>query len=199
MYRQIKTIIILLAGLLIPAIASSAIVKGPYLLTPKMNSMTIMWESDKSEEAIVKFGQTAPLKQFHKVKPIDIKEGFYLYKAQIKNLKPGKKYLYKVIMKEDSSDAYFHTGPTQNTSITFVAIGDSRTGHETFQNISNQINNINPNLIISMGDLVGNGGDFYQWNPHYFEPAAQLINHIPLVSTLGDHETNGDKEGINFF
>jgi len=28
-----------------------------------------------------------------------------------------------------------------------------------------------------MGDLVGDGGNFDEWGPHYFQPAADIIDH----------------------
>lgn len=43
-----------------------------------------------------------------------------------------------------------------------------------------------------MGDLVASGGDLSEWKAYYFDFAKQVIDHIPLVSTLGDHEGDGD-------
>jgi hypothetical protein len=48
-----------------------------------------------------------------------------------------------------------------------------------------------------MGDMVETGGAFDQWNEFYFSVAKDLIDHVPHISTLGDHETNGDN-GILF-
>jgi hypothetical protein len=43
-----------------------------------------------------------------------------------------------------------------------------------------------------MGDLVAAGCKFPEWKKYYFDAAAGVIYHIPLVSTLGDHEGGHD-------
>ncbi len=43
-----------------------------------------------------------------------------------------------------------------------------------------------------MGDLVAVGGEYKEWNKYYFSVVKDFVASTPLVSTLGDHETNGD-------
>ena len=71
-------------------------------------------------------------------------------------------------------------------------MGDSRSNHEIFRAIVEQVNGVDPDLIISMGDLVETGGNYSQWGPHFFVPASDLLDHKMFISTLGDHETGGD-------
>ncbi len=49
-----------------------------------------------------------------------------------------------------------------------------------------------PAFIISMGDLVEIGVNNNDWHEFYFPVVKDFVASIPLVSTLGDHETNGD-------
>ena len=197
--RMANRILTILALIVIPYSAQAAITKGPYLVQPGQTSMTVMWECDTTEPATVRWGTQPPLKKETSVQPFDHKNGFYLYRVRISDLEPDTKYQYKVILSDgESAASYFRTSPPPNSPITFAAIGDSRTGHDIFRKVSMFLDQYAPGIIISMGDLVGLGKNFEEWGPHYFAPAAQLINHIPLISTLGDHDDRGDG-AVNFF
>jgi predicted phosphodiesterase len=170
-------------------VSYASITKGPYLNQPEQSSMTIMWESDLSENTVVYYGEDTNLNSTMDVMPFDNKNKFYLYRAKIAELQSGRKYFYKIVMSDTASKLlYFHTNPSFDSSIEFVAIGDSRSGHEILRNISGQINTLEPDFIINIGDLVLHGEVFDEWSPHYFEPLSKLIDHIPLISTLGDHD-----------
>ena len=71
-------------------------------------------------------------------------------------------------------------------------MGDSRSKPEIFKAISDQVNQLNPDLILSVGDLVGSGGYYNEWEKYYFGVAGDVINHIPMISALGDHEGDSD-------
>jgi hypothetical protein len=160
--------------------------------------MTIMWESNSAEEAIVRYGDNSDLELSLAVIPLAERDSLYLYRAYLGQLKTDSKYFYQIKMNDDRSKlTYFKTSPDSNSQINFVAIGDSRTGHDIHRSISDMILDLNPDMVISMGDLVGTGGNFEEWGPHFFEPAAKVINHIPVIPTLGDHDTRID-DGDNF-
>jgi len=169
------------------------ITKGPYLANPGRSAISIRWETDKEAQSMVLFGKNRTLNKKSDAKLIGTKSGFYLYESQIRGLEPGTIYFYRVMCGNTKRKVtYFKTAPVKNSPFSFVAMGDSRSHPETFSTIMNQLNKFNPDLIISMGDLVGNGGKFKQWNSQYFDPAKCVIDHIPLISTLGDHEGDGD-------
>lgn len=194
---KLNTIFILL---LLPFYLHAAITKGPYLIHPSQNSMTIMWESDRSQTASIIYGPTAAMNHNLMLEPFNAKDDFYLYKVVLDNLSPDTKYYYKVELADGTEHAsFFKTNPPADAKITLIAIGDSRTGHDVYRAISNDISAYSPGLVISMGDLVGSGSHFDEWGPHYFQPAAQLIDHIPLISTLGDHDERDDGAQTFFY
>jgi hypothetical protein len=43
-----------------------------------------------------------------------------------------------------------------------------------------------------MGDLVEVGAEYEEWQDFYFSVVKGFVESTPIVSTLGDHETNGD-------
>jgi predicted phosphodiesterase len=179
-------------------VVQAAITKGPYLINPGRTSMMIMWESDSAGEAVLRYGLHTDMELSLTLRPFDEKNDLFLYQAALNQLKPGLKYYYQIQQSEVKTKiSRFYCAPPPDAAIELVAIGDSRTGHETHRKISDLILDIDPDLVISMGDLVGTGGNFDEWGPHFFEPAAKVIDHIPLISTVGDHDTQAD-DGQNF-
>ena len=169
------------------------ITKGPYLAAPGSSSLTIRWEADKKAKSMILFGENRLLNRKGDAKLIGTKSGLYLYESRLTGLKPQRKYFYQVICGDTKGViTSFNTAPLKNSPFSFVAMGDSRSYPDTFSTIMKQISKFNPGLIISMGDLVENGGKFKQWSSQYFEPAKSVIDHIPVISALGDHEGDGD-------
>ena len=66
----------------------------------------------------------------------------------------------------------------------FVMLGDNRDGYETFSQILDQINAINPVFTVDDGDLVFGG------EPHKYRLFYQLISKskVPIYTTLGNHD-----------
>lgn len=183
----------LVVAVLVESTWAQRITKGPYLANPGETSLSIRWESDRRTEGEVLFGSSPSLDQKQSATVLGVVNGFYLYEVHLENLQPHSRYFYQVRNGgQTSPPAHFKTSPGREAPISFVAMGDSRSNHDIFRTIIRQVKGVEPDLIISMGDLVETGGNYQQWGPHYFDPAAGVIDHIPLVSTLGDHETNGD-------
>lgn len=173
------------------------ITKGPYLITSCSKSIVIRWETDSAVSGIVRYGMDNQLENSCKAQLRGEKNNLYLYEVYLKNLTSSTKYYYQIKAgSETSAVSYFHTTSANDSTLTFVAMGDSRSNPGIFETIVTQVQKLNPDLIISMGDLVENGGSFEQWNEHYFKVTADLINHIPFSSTLGDHEGDGDNGAL---
>lgn len=66
----------------------------------------------------------------------------------------------------------------------FIILGDNRNGYQTFSQIIDQINAINPLFVIDNGDLVY-GGEPNKYRLFY-ETVAKL--RVPLYTTLGNHD-----------
>lgn len=66
----------------------------------------------------------------------------------------------------------------------FVILGDNRNGYQTFSQIIEQINAINPVFVIDNGDLVY-GGEPNKYRLFY-ETVSKL--RLPLYTTLGNHD-----------
>ncbi|MFZ0390471.1 MAG: metallophosphoesterase family protein [Calditrichia bacterium] len=173
--------------------AAAAISKGPYLLNAGPHGITIRWEDDIQETGRVEFWNNKESLQTEAAQLRAARDGKYLYEARLSGLKPDMAYHYQVKTAGTESKTFqFRTAPAANSEITFIAMGDSRSNPEIFRTIVQQTGKAAPDLIISMGDLVANGGDKQEWTDFYFYPAADLIARVPFISALGDHEGDDD-------
>ena len=169
------------------------ITKGPFLTDPTSNSMTIRWESDSNLDYKLNYGEKDSLNKTLDTEQIGENSGRFLYQTKIKYLKAGTEYSYQIEVNSSKLGVHsFKTAPKSDSPISFVAMGDSRSNPEIFAVLNKQIDQMGPDFIISMGDLVASGGNYDQWGEYYFGPAANVIDHIPLISCLGDHEGDGD-------
>ncbi len=201
----------LAAFLLSPLIITrGTITKGPYLVHPGKTTMTIMWETDKPGEANLRFDIGEALDQKLTVAAparIEYSDGWwgdaprlkaYLYRAALKNLRPGTKYSYQVEREGLKSRLHhFTTFPEKADRFTFIVYGDSRGNPLVHGMLASQFEKHSPTFIINTGDLVDVGGFYEEWGPQYFEPLTGVIDHIPLLPALGNHDVELDG-GNNF-
>lgn len=167
--------------------------KGPYLADPQLGSISIRWELDQENTGKVYYGQNSKLKHKVKARLLGKVSGHYLYEAKLTDLLLDATYKYQVKIGRKKGDVYtFQAPPDAQASCSFAISGDSRSQPKIFSQIVAGISNSDPDFVISMGDLVENGGNFEQWDKFYFGPAEKLIAERPFISTLGDHEGSGD-------
>ncbi|MEN8230847.1 MAG: FN3 domain-containing metallophosphoesterase family protein, partial [Bacteroidota bacterium] len=180
---------------------SQELTKGPYLVAPGSTEMIVRWESDTLTEYTVSLGLDRLLTEKKRASLRGIKGDGYLYEVIMADLKPGSQYFYQVSSGSTKSTvATFTTFMEKQPTIHFVAMGDSRSNPDIFASIINGMKKDEPDLIISMGDLVADGGNLSEWQTYYYDIARSVIDHIPLVSTLGDHEgENDDGELLRHF
>jgi predicted phosphodiesterase len=174
------------------------VTKGPYLVVGDKGSLIIRWETDQKVDHKIKYGLNRSLKSSQKAQLIGEIYNHYLFQAILEDLKANAKYYYRIeFPKQKGPVDSLRTAPDQKSSFEFVAFGDSRSNPRIFNLLSKQVKQLQPDLIINMGDLVADGGDYQQWNEHFFDVAAEVIGYIPHVSCLGDHE-GGDDNGALF-
>jgi predicted phosphodiesterase len=169
------------------------IVAGPWLVKPGETGMIIRWEFDREQfDYVLEFGRDTLRSKRAALLPRDNKQGAYLYEAELSGLKPGKTYFYHLVKPFIGKWHSFRTYKEKQNKFSFVAMGDSRSNPDIFSKIMKGTENVHPDLIISMGDLVEQGSNYEQWHRFYFGVIGDFVASIPLVSTLGDHETEGD-------
>ena len=179
------------------SLLAQTVTKGPYLWLPQNQDVIIRWETDQKVDQKIKYGLNKSVKSTQKAQLIGESHEHYLYQAILPDLKSGRQYYYQIEIPEKKGPVdSLKTAPAKKSELTFVALGDSRSNPRIFNQLSRQAKQLQPDLIINMGDLVAEGGDFQQWNEHYFDVANELVGYIPLVSCLGDHEGDDDNGAL---
>jgi predicted phosphodiesterase len=165
--------------------------KSPYLANPGEHTITIRWESDVKAGFSVNYGNSKTFGKSVSGKLIGFKKSGYLYEANISKLKTGKTNFYQVQSENIFSDIHkFKAGVKSNHPFSFVVLGDSRSKPHVFSAIAKQVNEIDPALIVANGDLIAKGGDFDHWQTQFFDAAKDMIDHIPFIAAVGDHESD---------
>jgi predicted phosphodiesterase len=182
----------LVNGLSFQEAKSQNVLKGPYLIEPGKTSLLIRWEMDKKSDYSVEYGLNTKKTKLIKLNYRGSKNNGNLYEAKLSDLRPNSVYYYRLVSPGNNKWFKTKTFLDNQEDMTFVAMGDSRSNPEIFAKIMSASGGANPDLIISMGDLVESGGEYEQWGDFYFPVVRGIAESKPIVSTLGDHEGDGD-------
>jgi acid phosphatase type 7 len=188
---------------------SASIYIKPYLQQSLPNSQIIMWEDDSSRSLKLYFHETDSdlISEVFGSKISNHPRSKSLYRAVLKDLKPGTNYTYYFDKLKNKFN--FTTINTNNSSFTFLVMSDAQRGHKvTTKNIRESVLKYNFNeeqnifyplrFVLFAGDLVQSGKDHRRWKKEFFDPLAPLISRVPVYPAIGNHEEN-NKLYFNYF
>lgn len=178
-------------------VVAAPFTKGPYLQAPGPTSMVVVWESQNGGPGGLRFGRGDRLDHtISPVAPVTVQSGadtFQVYQVRLSGLEPGTTYGYVAeIGTVRSPRAHFHTFDPAAKSVTFIAYGDSRTNPAVHRRLAAQFLGYHPDVILHTGDLVARGRDYGRWSTECFDPLADVINEVPLLPAIGNHEGHGE-------
>lgn len=133
---------------------------------------------------------------------IDISNMFW---AALKNLKPDTKYYYTCGDDENRSEEfYFTTAPENLTKFKFICVSDQQKGgcerpdYSHFTWVLNTVLKEHPDsrFILCGGDTTDCGQHEVQWNGA-FSGLKGVVEHIPFMMALGNHDNRGFKDYKN--
>ena len=154
-------------------------------------TMTISWKTSESTSSIVQYGldSTYGLEETGS-------SGLY-HVIELTGLAPNTAYHFRVGNGETwSSDRDFKTGNIGDHA-TFFAMGDSRHNRADRAFSARQMSKVSADFAIFTGDFVDSGLDAFQWT-NWFYDFRSLLNEIPFMSVLGNHEKNSSNYYNNF-
>ena len=195
--------------------AATPFSKGPYLANAGPTSVTIHYETASPGEGVVLFGTAGAMNR--QVPAALVEQCSYssnpkdkaapkvtacLYRARLTDLVPGTAYQYQVLPAGKGGPASvpktFRTFPVKPERITFIAYGDTRTNPAAHRSVAACFARHEPLFILHDGDLVASGKALELWGPQFFTPLADVIDHVPIMPALGNHE-GGAENLLRFF
>ena len=107
----------------------------------------------------------------------------------LRNLQPKSVYTYSA--ETDSvrtSPRKFRTFGLRQSKVTFIAYGDSRTNPKIHEPLASNFDRHSPDFILHTGDLAADGRQYNLWGREFFGPLAQVIDEVPILPSIGNHE-----------
>ena len=158
-------------------------------------SRTIMWQSDSSEaNAVIEYRLVGSddIKTLSATDTAftDDVSTTYIHEATITGLESNTKYEYRIGYSTDRRSDWYPLETAGASEYEVLIYPDSQSGdYSGWEQIVKNSADRNPNaaLYISMGDLVDNGEQAYQWRT-WLDSIKPLSARIPLAPTLGNHE-----------
>lgn len=170
-----------------------------------VNSMTITWRTDTTITAgIVQYQSTSGFNKALQQTKAD--SAIFstdlgterIFSATLYSLTADTKYMYRVGDGTHWSELHaFSTAGIRSNTVTFLVFGDSQsaastkgyalwrdTVHKAYQRVPTA------KFMVNVGDLVDTGQSGAQWNAWY-ETAVGVIDSIPEMPVVGNHETYG--------
>ena len=174
---------------LVPA-SDVALTRGPYVQSVTSDSIIVVWETDLPSTGEVAYGETAAYGARAADPAVTTRHAITLtslasYTAYHYRVESGGAPL--------SEDLTFRTAASSDQAeFTFVAFGDTRTGHKVHQAVVARIVAQEPDFVLHTGDLVAMGTATHLWET-FFEIERELMARAPLFPALGNHEGNNPR------
>ena len=195
-YSRIARAVAIVSGQEIKPLLDS---EGRYIrqIVAKDNSTsrTIMWQSDSSEpDAVIEYRLVSSddIKTLSATDTAFTDDGSttYIHEGTITDLTPNTKYEYRVGYSTDRRSNWYSLETAGAGEYEVLIYPDSQSGdYSGWEQVVKNSAKRNPGtaLYISMGDLVDNGEQAYQWRT-WLDSIKPLSARIPLAPTLGNHE-----------
>lgn len=171
------------------------------------HSQTVTWHSTSKKEGYIQYSlRGRNLSEAHQVKAhiIHVKGDYYRYEAVIKGLNQQTVYQYRIGDGENWSRVRtFITAPADTeeqsdgtTSFEFLYLGDVQYQQKTrdYREWGMMLQNIrqrNPGIVFALtgGDMVNSGRSLKDWSL-FLKNASPVCSFIPMMSVIGNHETD---------
>ncbi len=174
---------------------------GPYVQQISDSEATIIWYTEKSASGALKFGREINAQtESHET------GNGGLHAAHLKNLSPGTRYFYSVLVDGESIASgehyFFKTAAASgaNSKFRFIAFGDMGKSTEEQVQVAEQIESLTPraDFGLLLGDIVYNSGKRKDYPELYFQPYAKTICNTPFWPSIGNHDMKS-QNGAAYF
>jgi hypothetical protein len=167
----------------------------PYLTWVTQDAVSVMWESLQPVVGRVDYGPTPALGS-----SLEDDQARTVHELRLTGLQPGQVYYYRVSWPDGlSALRSFRTAPADGATgpFSFVVWGDNQDGVSVFEQVVPLMDAQDPDFALSVGDTVSTGTrDNYR--NQLLIPVSAMADHVPLLITLGNHNTYTDTDTALF-
>ena len=181
-----------------------SIIKGPYLQWPAQDAMTIMWETSSATSSSVTYYETRRVHsgldgRFETVveseTTVEDSERCRIHAVTLTGLAPDTTYHYKVSSADgqgktvESENYPLKTAVHENEPFSFAVTSEmGGSGEGAYRRLFPQIERFRPEFLLIVGDAVGKGSVYGDWDRTLFAPGRHLFTNTPFYLCLGNHE-----------
>ncbi len=205
--------VLLISLLAVCAPSARAAERGPYNLAlswtqDTSTTMTVTWMDETARDEVVqvvrqidhdKTGFDGCMEIAAACKDVSLDgSGVWHYEATAAGLEPGTAYVYRVGSESAWSESHtFTTDDPDAQTLTFAYLGDVQPANDTqaeyalWSELVQTMYERNPELSFAIlgGDDVNSGISIEQFDL-LFAAAEPVFSSVPLLSTIGNHESN---------
>lgn len=178
------------------AVAHGAITRGPYLQLVDATGITVVFRTDTTSVATVRYGagQSLTATQSELVPTTE-------HVVRLTGLSPSTRYGYELeidgVPMLGGEELHFRTAPFGPEPFRFFAWGDSGTGTnaqlKVAARLADEVGDATFSLIL--GDIIYYLGEPQLYDARYFEPYAPLLRRMVIWPTIGNHDVGLDPLG----
>ncbi len=181
------------------------LVRGPYLQNVTDTSIVIMWEAAEPCRGLVEAGSGS---HYQRSEPSDHAERHEITITGLPTSAADLSYRIRCVTGPDAgftADAPtppeaalvegwhpFRMAPGVGDPYRLLVYGDNRTLFFMHEEVTAQMLNAEPDLVVNVGDLVTDGNVYDQWDQEFFWPAEGLLRRVPMFVAIGNHEQDAD-------
>lgn len=119
----------------------------------------------------------------------DNNETLYLYTADLTDLTPDTKYVYRVGVEGAWSESAAFTTAAETENFSFLYMGDIQSGYTAWGSMLDSVYRTHSDIKFALlgGDLTDRGHDVNEWG-EFLDAATTVFSQIPVMPTLGNHD-----------
>ncbi len=183
--------IALLAGVAVggDARAEEGIRKGPWLMDPRVGSLTVMVERERPGPVTVRAWELVPAGEQQPAPVVAEDPGDrVMHEVHLTGLTPGGRYRYEVSGPGlETAAGTFNTMPDSFVPFRFVLYGDTRGNGRAHVSTMRAIRREGADFVVHTGDLVGDGRRESDWQK-FFTTERDVLRNTVWMPVVGNHE-----------
>jgi len=168
---------------------------GPYLTwndaAPPTNGMVINWATGQPGYGVVEYGPDADHLAYAIGPTVDT-----LHHVALTGLPDGQTFVYRVLDASGRASAWstFRTAALEEDTYSFLVAADMQdmgSFNDRWADVAEEMSTSTPDarFVLAPGDLPADDQPGLWWI--FFDSGRELFNHVPLVPSLGNHDTPG--------